>query len=216
MNRLLIYTLAMACLLVGTAGANAQVVYDNGGGPTSNLFFRTSVTFPIADDFVLSAGSTTFSRITWWGAYFGSTPVADQMAFSLGLDDSGVPALGGTGTFVPFNSVARTDTGLTVPGLGRPIFQFDGEIDPVTLNAGQTYWLSLSSIGSPDLLWATSDITTGNVHAFFFRDSTPDEWRSTSTETDLAFNLSVPEPTSLALLGLGGLFALRRRKKFQS
>jgi hypothetical protein len=87
--------------------------------------------------------------------------------------------------------------------------------DNVVLNAGQKYWMRMYT-DDPDGWFAWNYSTTTNGRVAFSQDG-GSNWSYADNATLMAFDVNlrpVPEPASMAALGLGvvGLLARRRKK----
>jgi hypothetical protein len=134
---------------------------------------------------------------------------------------------GGTSVASGTISVTGTDQGMSI--FGREVYRYQGNITPLNLAAG-TYFLAMSPInaGEGRDFISTTDGTNsinnvghpnGNQYlnsSTFGVDYTnwqnlvgPGDW-------DLSYGVygdAVPEPASMAVLGVGALMLLRRRNK---
>ena len=207
--------------------AKADLVYDNGvelaqinGAIVSQATFNAFA----GDDFTLGA-SSVINEISWTGSYqnryFGfEPPVGDDFTIQIFGFSGGVADTAPLFSFSVGNAVNRTDTGVT-PGPFQDAFAYHASIPDTTLAAGR-YLLSIFN-NLPDVRgvadywdWSTDDLGDG---VYFRRDVTqpwgvPDEIRR--TDFTLMGPSSVPEPSSVVMLGLGSLGlvggTLRRRR----
>ncbi len=211
-----------ACL---PAAAVADVLYSQPTDYPDGGFYYSQV--PVAGgtpneqvyDNILPAGVTpgTATGLSWQGGYvnpnFTSGPsLGGITGFTIGFyaDNSGVP-----GALLQSENVSG-DGGETLVGVdnfGDYIYSYGITLPtPFTLVSGTTYWLSIMADLDPaQQLWGWHTGTGGDGMAYDTILPPP----STIT-VDLNFTLtSVPEPSSLALVGVGGFAALafaRRRR----
>jgi len=146
--------------------------------------------------------------------YFSNELVADVFRILIFGDDGG--GLPDTGSNPQLNLVAgdvdQVATGDHVAG-SFDLYEYWLDIDPLTLTAGETYYLMIVNF-TGEWYWASSSHRVG-THLF---DGLPLDGIFESVEGELAFNLTndgvVPEPASVVLMGLGlGAIAWRTRRK---
>ncbi|MBX3390214.1 MAG: hypothetical protein KF691_12270 [Phycisphaeraceae bacterium] len=182
--------------------------YFSVGGP--GQFF----TQRMADDFTIAGGTVTSLR--WWGSSqnFQFADLTNITGFDVAIfgDLGGIPDAGN----VLYHS-QPVKAGLTITPTGNLSvanaiqYQFDLNIAPLNL-AGGKYWLSVGGLlANPfgdTFVWNVS--ATGNTAnaSFFYPNS---GWIAFSPSDNMAFEI-IPAPGALALLGMGGLIAGRRRR----
>lgn len=180
--------------------------YSVGNG---NQFF----TQRMADDFTIGAGTVT--QLRWWGSSqnFQFADLTNIIGFDVMIlgDLGGVPNAGN----VLFHS-QPAKAGLTITPTGNLSianaiqYQFDLNIAPLNL-AGGKYWISIGGLLSNNFgdtfVWNQSSSGNSANSSFFYPNS---GWIA-FTGADLAFEI-IPAPGALALMGMGGLLAGRRRR----
>lgn len=199
--------------------AEAGVIFDN-GAPDPNVGWPYSdFDFPaeLADDFVLTPGSSVIRDVHWWGRYGSSNtaPATDSFTIRIFADVAGRPAASAVHTAAFLTPVERVLVSDPTATQWATYYAYQVAIEPVAIAAGDTFWISIvndTAVAVPDWLWAS---TTGGRAAF--RDNSDDIWSSFAPQQ--AFQLTddgtaVPAPGSFALLGLAAAgLALARRSR---
>lgn len=226
----------MIALLAICAGASATladpIVYDNGAWDgTGNLASsQYAPNYPFdsqtADDFWLPRNPgndftpTAITDVHWTGGYYNGNPGGAAGFNILFYNDAGGMPTGGPGDpsptafaqfFIPLGATNETPT--AAPGL----FTYDVELPAsVVVQKETTYWIAIQQVNDFPPQWGWAQ--TGGITGFAPRQGFPilnvPYWANV-LGADRTFYLTgskVPTPGALALLGLGGLVAGRRRR----
>ena len=158
--------------------------------------------------------------VNWSGAYFpfiGSgdsfVPAAeDDFQIRIYDDAGGVPG-SLAATFNVGNAVNRTAGSIqTLGGLTVQTFDYSAPIN-FSFNAGTTQWISFLNNTALDVDNFGQSVVALGGNAFGDLNPNDGVFATQGFTTDFQLTTSVPEPSSIAFLGLGlaGLFVRRKR-----
>lgn len=198
---------------------NRSTLWDNGDTDGTNGYSQaTSGVFgayrATVDDFVVSDAAgwrlNSFSTLGLWTS--GAAGIGTGYNLWFHADNSGAP--GSVVATANVTSYAEARTGRT--WFSRPEVAIDVTFDDVILAQG-TYWVQMQVIGPENHFQMVRSQVTGSemwINYADFGGLMPGS-AVFGAAADAAYSLGgevVPAPASLALLGLGGLAAARRRR----
>lgn len=146
--------LLSAGFILSTSNASAIAVYDNGPFTNTSSSSDLSQNVTFAEDFSLTATSTTIRSIHWQGRLASTNPAKtyeiDDFRVQIYQDASPISPSGLLYDFHVGSNVNRTDTGIDFFGLDMYTYSANlGGSTGITLGAG-TYWLSIFNDSSAD------------------------------------------------------------------
>lgn len=213
----------------GFGGADASLVQSQLG--MTGLGGNANVgSFRRADNFTVGAGGWQLDSIQVFGYFTGGNTTTSPIEALYVQIWSGNPSAGGTVVAgdMSTNILASTQwTGAyratTNAPLGntRPIWDAVGSLGGLILAEGE-YWVEVGMFSSLGTMWMPpvsipDQSTTGDALTFTVSSGTWANWvdGGSNTQLGMPFVLTgsvIPAPGALAMLGLGGLVAGRRRR----
>ena len=224
---------AAAAILMAVAGvASADILWDQSaidvsptgvGMPNSvSGGFNGWIAFGVSDVTVPASGWTIQSITTYFSALSWNQGDVTQAVLNVFPKTGGAPVPGNDPRATPTGSgtlVGVSQTGASAGGNG--VWEIMASGLSIALAPGD-YWVGLTPVGpagpfGPDMQWSTpTRIGAGQQMRLFGPDSGWLDVGATygvpAVDGAILIQGAVPAPASLALLGLGGLLAGRRRR----
>lgn len=213
----------------GFGGADASLIQSQLG--MTILGGNTNVgSFRRADNFTVGAGGWQLDSIQVFGYFTGGNTTTSPVEGLYVQIWSGNPSAGGTlvaGDMTTnilsssqWTGAYRASTNAPL-GNTRPIWDAVGSLGGLILAEGE-YWVEVGMFSSLGTMWMPGvsipdESTTGDALVFTVSTGTWANWvdSGSNTQVGMPFVLTgsvVPAPGALAMLGLGGLVAGRRRR----
>jgi hypothetical protein len=208
---------AILAVLILTSTSTAAVIYTNGDPLADNgtHYSKSDTVNPsqiCADNFILTTPAT-INSVRWWGAWNFFTPATDDFTVTFYEDKNGRPDPSNVIANRRIGNVVETSTGLNRSGF--LLREFQANIAPVSLSDGTNYWISIfesaGTNGSQYFLLRENAVGSAatSVDGGVSWGSRPREF---SFQLEGSSN-AVPEPTTAAVLSVGGVaFAMLRRR----
>lgn len=208
----------------GAGGADASAISP--GGSTFGFGAQIGANNRVADDFVIPGGQQwKVDSITFFTYQTGSTTTSTITSADMKLWSGAAPGGTSAGSSTSILSNAFTNifrvTSTTLTTNNRPIMAVEMDFGGLILNAGQ-FWIDWQAAGSlasgpwaPPVSSASAFITGNAQQSIAGGAFAAMIDAGASLQVALPFIVKgsiVPAPSALALLGLGGLVAGRRRR----
>jgi hypothetical protein len=199
----------------------ADLLFDNGNHVETGAVSDDYLGNPFnQSDFFTLPSSATITAISWKGFYFNNpTPAVDNFQVFIYSDDgTGEPTSSPQASAIYSSPAFLTDkhlTGETLTFLDhQPFYQYTANINAFNLTSGTKYWLEIyNNEQADDWHWAI-DLNVPGRSQFYNEVSDPNTWHDNTLNSITTFQLfgNVPEPSTLALLTLGGVIAFAAKR----
>lgn len=205
MHKFLVASIIMSVAVASPAAI--LVNQDPSTGPYGGSWANTTGSQILADSFMFG----TSAQITGYDYYSNFNPPGGN-SWELNLwSDSGSNSPGSALVTLTLSHSSYTLWGTQS---GTNIYQAVFDFAPISVAANTKYWINLSANGFEGALTSTNPSSNGDG-TLSFRSNPSSAWSTISSIGDVTYRLRgepVPEPASLAILGLGALALLRKRR----
>jgi hypothetical protein len=177
-----------------------------------------TVNMVMANDW-LCDGSGPIVAVRWWGSYIGSSTIIPtgyinnfdiSIHSSVGSHPSSLPS-----TSLEFwGNVTAQQEFVGYDAAGDAVYRYDAYLPtPFVQVNGTEYFLDIDRPTGQNWGWHEAALPWPVLDWAAYGTSHVGPWATYSPNTELAFELMIiPEPSTIALLALGGVLLLQRRR----
>ncbi|MCJ7655918.1 MAG: PEP-CTERM sorting domain-containing protein [Dehalococcoidia bacterium] len=174
-----------------------------------------------ADDFICNDPAPIVA-VRWWGSYIGETTPRDEqsgfwksMDISFHLSDGNDHPLSlPVNPYLSLQTVLAQETFWGEDAQGELVYEYNASLpQPFYQELGVEYFIDIDDPLEGNWGWHTAESQNLDYSASQSPNHIGPWAHDPDAYVDLAFELMVPEPATIALLGLGALSLIRSRKR---